>query len=315
MRHALDADGWLLGGHPAVSGEDRAARPRSELTATDRLTRVFLAGLAMVAAASHPRPLPLLSALGALALAILGSARWSGRSKLGRWVHDFLPVANVIAIFNLSGPIIATANPTRWDGTFSALDRALFGALPEAWFGAFGRPAWLVDAAAVVYASYYVIPVAMAVALYRAGRRADFDRLVFTVVATFLISYLCYFLMPALGPRVPLGRESDVVGGGAASELFRAFLHAAEFNELDAFPSGHTALSLVFLVLSWQLFPKWRIPMAALVAGIIFSTVYLSLHYVIDLVAGALLAGLMPFAVPALYRLASAREVASLPAS
>ena len=37
-----------------------------------------------------------------------------------------------------------------------------------------------------------------------------------------------------------------------------------------------------------------------LVAVVLFSTVYLSLHYVVDLVAGALLATLVPLLVPAL---------------
>ena len=292
-----------------------APRRAIDLSATDRLTLGFAAGLASIAAATHPRPLPLLAALAALGLAIPLSARWAVRSRIGRLVHDFLPVANVICFFNLSGPIIAAANPLRWDATFASIDRRLFGALPAAWFGALGRPAWLVDAAALVYASYYVIPIAMGVALYRSGRRCDFERMVFTTVATFYASFLGYFLAPALGPRLPLASEAEQIGGGVASGLLRAFLHAAELNELDAFPSGHTAVSLVFLALAWQLFPRWRIPLALLVGGIVFSTVYLSLHYVIDLLGGALLAALMLAAAPALRRVLSRRAVASVSAS
>ena len=40
----------------------------------------------------------------------------------------------------------------------------------------------------------------------------------------------------------------------------------------------------------------------AVVAGIVFTTVYLSLHYVVDLVAGAALAILVPAIVPVLRR-------------
>jgi len=278
------------------------------LDATDRLTLGFLAALALATAATHPQPLELLAALAALALAILLITRLRSRSRLGRLAHDFLPVANVILIFNLLGPIIAAANPLRFDAAFASLDRELFGELPAGWFGALGRPVWLVDAAAVVYASYYAIPIAMGVALYRAGRRADFERMVFTVTATFFASFLGYFAAPALGPRVALGDEAREIGGGAASGLLRAFLHAAEWNELDAFPSGHTALSLVFLAIGWRLFPRWRIPLALLVAGIVFSTVYLSLHYVIDVAAGALLAAAMLAAAPALQRALSPRD-------
>ena len=201
-------------------------------------------------------------------------------------MHDFFPIAGVLATFNLSGPVIAAANPTRWDVTFAAWDRALFGALPALWIGLLGRPAWLTDAASIVYCSYYVIPVAMGIALYRADRLAEFEEMVFAVVATFLVSFVCYLAAPALGPRVPADQAAAVLGGGAVSEAVRWFLHTFEGNELDAFPSGHTALSLIFLGFGWRLFPRWRVLLAALVAGIIFSTVYLSLHYVVDVVAG-----------------------------
>lgn len=288
---------------------DRGADARlAELSATDRLTLVYLAALAIAALVLDVPRAALLGGIAAVALAILATARASARSRLGRWLHDFLPVANVILLFNLSGPVIAASPAGRGDASLAALDRALFGALPTAWFGLLGRPAWLVDAAAIVYFSYYLIPVAIGAALYRAGRRADFERMVFTVVATFLLSYLLYFAAPSLGPRVPPGREAEVLGGGALNRALLSFLHATEWNALDAFPSGHTAVSLVLLGLTWQMLPRWRAPMVALVAGIVFSTVYLSLHYVVDLVAGALLAALMPFAAPVLHQMMSPRS-------
>ncbi len=149
----------------------------------------------------------------------------------------------------------------------------------------------------------------MGVALYRADRLAEFEEMVFAVVATFLVSYVCYLAAPTLGPRVPADQAAAVLGGGSASEAIRWFLHTFEGNELDAFPSGHTALSLIFLAFGWRLFPRWRVTLALLVAGIVFSTVYLSLHYVVDVVAGVLLAAAMPLLLPLLRRLASPRPL------
>jgi len=123
---------------------------------------------------------------------------------------------------------------------------------------------------------------------------------VYSLSAILLLSYAAYFLAPAAGPRFsPLASS----GGGAAAVALRAFLHACERNPLDAFPSGHTATSLVFLSEAWALFPRRRVFCAFAVAAIVFSTVYLSLHYVIDVVAGAALAALVLFA---LHRRASA---------
>jgi len=70
----------------------------------------------------------------------------------------------------------------------------------------------------------------------------------------------------------------------------------------DAFPSGHTTVSLVYLACGWRLFPRWRGALVVVVAGIVFSTVYLSLHYVIDVVAGVALAALLPPVLPVLRR-------------
>ena len=281
----------------------------ASLAAVDRLILAYLAGLAVLALVYHPRPLPLFALIGAVAISLVVCARFHPHSRLGRWMHDFFPIAGVLATFNLSGPVIGATNTTRWDATFVAWDRALFGALPALWIGLLGRPAWLTDAASIVYCSYYVIPVAMGVALYRADRRAEFEEMAFAVVATFLVSFVCYLAAPTLGPRVPPEQAAAVLGGGAASEAVRWFLHTFEGNELDAFPSGHTALSLIFLAFGWRLFPRWRAPLAVAVAGIVFSTVYLSLHYVVDVVAGVLLAAAMPLLLPALRRLASPRPL------
>ncbi len=292
----------------------RATQPVSgsfaKLTASDRLALSYLAALAAIAIARHPHPQVLVVLMAALALGICAAAEWGSRSRVGRLVHDFFPIVIVPCLFNLSGPVIAAANPVRWDLRLAAVDHALFGPLAALWLGALGRPWWLTDAASLFYVGYYVIPIAMGVALYHSGRLADFEREVFTVVGTFVASYVCYFLTPASGPRVPPDAAAQVLGGGALSEAIRWFLHAAELNVLDALPSGHVALSLVFLVLGWRLFPRWRwrLPLLLLVSGTIFATVYLSLHYVTDLVAGAALAGLMPLVLPSVHRRLAPRE-------
>ena len=274
----------------------------TELTPIDRLTLGFLSALALLTAVRHPTPLPLLGAFATLGAGILVAARWGTVARAARILHDFFPVVSVIAIFTFIGPVIAVTNPRRGDPTLATLDPRIFGQLPTLWFGALGRPRWLTDVASIVYASYYFVPVVLAVALYVEGRQARFERFVFTAVATFFASYACYFLLPTSGPRVPQELETTVLGGGAVSAAVRDALRHLEGNQLDAFPSGHVALALVFLAYGWRDFPRWRFPLVLVTGGIVFSTVYLSYHYVLDLVAGALLAGVVPLVVPMLRR-------------
>ena len=267
----------------------------------------YLAALAVLVLVACDHRAALLARLATLALVIVVTARLRPRARVARLLHDFLPVLSIVCVFSWTGPVIVATTTHTWDATMAGLDGALFGSLPARWFGLLGRPWWLTDAAYVAYVSYYVVPVAMAVALYAQGRLAEFDDFVFTVVAAFLVSYVCYFVFPTIGPRVPEDVEASLLGGSGLSSAVRGFLRVAEGNLLDAFPSGHTALSLVFLACGWRLFPRWRAPLVLDVAAIVFATVYLSLHYVIDLVGGVVLAALLSAVLPPLRRLATPR--------
>jgi len=269
---------------------DTAAPAAPGLWPVDRLLLSTLAALGALAAACHPRPAPLLLAFGALALFLWSSASFGPRSRAGEALHSFAPLFVILGIYETVGFVVGAVNPVRWDGTFAALDARLFGPIVPAWRHALGRPSWLSDAASIAYVSYYVVPTAMGLALYLQRRRGDFDRLAFDLQLTLVASYAGYFLFPTAGPRVPVAQAAVALGGGAVSEAVRLFIHTCELNDFDAFPSGHTAISLVFLADGWRMFPRWRVPLAATAASIVFSTVYLSHHYAVDLLGGALVA-------------------------
>jgi membrane-associated phospholipid phosphatase len=76
----------------------------------------------------------------------------------------------------------------------------------------------------------------------------------------------------------------------------------------DAFPSGHTELTILAWWSSQMLSKKWFGGYFAYTSAIIFATVYLRYHYTVDVFAGALLAVFLIAAAPFLYR-AMQREV------
>jgi membrane-associated phospholipid phosphatase len=285
----------------------RLAPPGDDPFAADRVVVAYLAALAAVAIACQPDPTLLLARVAGLVVLIAAAARWRTSCAAARVAHDFLPVLGVVCAFEWTGSVVGVANPRRWDAALAAVDRALFGTFAERWFAALGRPWWLTDLACISYVAYYVMPVAIAVALYARGRHVEFRRFAFAVVTAFLFSYVCYFVLPASGPRVAQGDEARVLGGSVVSAGVRAFIRAAEGNQLDAFPSGHTLLSLYVLSLGWRLLPRWRVGLAAVTTAIVFSTVYLSFHYVVDVVVGAALVPPVAWLVPRLHRCA-ARE-------
>ncbi len=72
----------------------------------------------------------------------------------------------------------------------------------------------------------------------------------------------------------------------------RSFLRTAERIRLDAFPSGHAAVALASAVACGRAFPRLAAPFALWAGAVVFSTVYIRVHYAVDVVAGAALAAL-----------------------
>jgi membrane-associated phospholipid phosphatase len=135
-----------------------------------------------------------------------------------------------------------------------------------------------------------VLPVAVAVPVYRRCRREVFDEFVLSVVGCFYLCYAGYLLFPAVGPRMPAPVEDVVIGGGAFSRAVRAFIRAAEYTRTDAFPSGHTAVALVCCAQAWRWLGRSRFAVAVVAAGIVAATVYLHYHYLVDVLAGVAVA-------------------------
>lgn len=254
---------------------------------SERLTTSFLAALAALALAGTPRA-PIAAAvclaLGAATLLLVRA----GPGPLGA-LRDFLPVAVVLAVFLVLEPVISGVNPRRWDAFFAAWDARWLGPLVLAWRGAFGRSAPVVDAGYLAYLSYYPLPVAVAVLARRRGPEV-LERAALTILLAFYASYAGYFLFPTSGPRLPPADEARLLGGSAVSDAVRLFLHAAEKTRLDAFPSGHTAVALVSAVTGARLAPRAAPAFAIWAIAIVFSTVFIHVHYAVDVLAGAVLA-------------------------
>jgi membrane-associated phospholipid phosphatase len=170
-----------------------------------------------------------------------------------------------------------------------AADRALLGGDPTVWLQRFLRPA-LTDLFFVSYLSYYFIAIALGIVIWR--RSAPMARrFIFTLSLSYVLSYAGYFAVPALGPRVALASRHTVpLETTAVSRAISSTLDELEHTKLDVFPSGHTMIAVVVLIVAWQRARDtfwWLLPVAIC---LVISTVYCRFHYVVDTLAGALLA-------------------------
>lgn len=231
-------------------------------------------------------------------LAIVLTLLWwldEGRFRIVRTLHMFYPIIFIPIVFDSFADILPWASPIERDSLLIQLDRILLGVDPTVWLERFIHPV-LTELLTWAYASYYFLPIILAVALYWRGKEKeyDFDRGIFGVVLGFYLSYVGYFLVPAIGPRFTLAHLHKVdLHGIFVADTIRETLNALERFKQDAFPSGHTAVVLLVLYYAWHYVRGLFWVFLPVVVALIFSTVYLRYHYVIDVLAGILLVGVV----------------------
>ena len=246
------------------------------------------ATIGIVAAAAMLGLLLILATVGATGGA-LGLAR------------DVAPFGSVVVVYTQLQPAVEALNPARYDALFGGLDQRFFSGLVQAWRGALGRPGWFTDANYVAYVSFYLLP-ACALLWVRARRdRATFEQAALIVLLGFCLSYLGYVLWPTSGPRLGPAEE-QALGGGLVSHAVRAFLSWAEVNKLDAFPSGHAAISVLSAWVATRLMGRRALPLWAWATAVVFSTIYIHVHYATDLLGGLALFAITLLLAPAAWR-------------
>jgi membrane-associated phospholipid phosphatase len=281
-----------------------------DLKPSDSLTLIFLlvlGALAVCSAPGNPSWAGLVATYASLSLAVLAAAAYRARvnqAKRGCAVSVAASVVTVALVFDSLGGIIVGLHRNTCDTRLISIDHAIFGAHPTVWLERFATPL-LTDLLQAAYLSYYFIPLALGMVLIARGRLEAFEEVLFGILLCFYLSYLGYLLFPAVGPRFTLSQlQSGSLQVSPFTAQIQQTLDALEKNKTDAFPSGHSAVSLICLYYAWkEREKKLFLVLIPVVAGLLVATVYLRYHYVIDVIAGIALTGLTIALAPRVRRL------------
>ena len=283
------------------------------LSPTDLLTLSFLvllSGLAVFSAPVNPSWAGLVVTYAVLAVTVILAAVYRSRvrpAKRGFHLSVFVTVITVLFVFNSMGVLVNSIHTTSFDTCLIAIDLSILGVHPTVWMERLINPT-LTALLQFAYISYYFIPPLLGTVLIAKDKFGEFEEALFGILLCFYLSYVGYLLFPAIGPRFTLSdlqtvdlRISPFIGA------IQDALNALEKTKTDAFPSGHTAVSLMCLYYAWkERENKLFMALIPVVTGLIISTVYLRYHYVIDVIAGMALTGLTIALAPGLRRLLSA---------
>ncbi|MEP0823818.1 MAG: phosphatase PAP2 family protein [Ignavibacterium sp.] len=279
-------------------------RALAAFSPADVVTIGFLLFLTTLNLVFHTRvevwlELCLINGTVAAGIVLLAQGAEKRQTKLLIGLHRWYLYPAVLLIFKELYFMIRPIHPIDYDDLLIAIDRWLFGTDPTVWLARFAHPV-VTEILQIAYWSYYLLFIILGVEIYRRHTLKSFDKAGFLIVYGFYLSYIGYFLVPAVGPRFTLHdfalMDQELPGLLLAVPL-RDFINAAEsiptgvpnpadYVQRDVFPSGHTQLSLIVVYLAFHFRLRSRWLLTVLTVLLILGTVYLRYHYVIDVIAG-----------------------------
>ncbi|QLG29718.1 inositol phosphorylceramide synthase (plasmid) [Halorarum halophilum] len=150
---------------------------------------------------------------------------------------------------------------------------------------------WLTAYLATVYLCGYVFLLSFPFVAYasiedlRPLKRASIG-----VALNYVIGLLLYTLFVSYGPRNMLPTEVEPLLYATYPQT--QILTSQVNTNTNVFPSLHTSLSVTIALFAWETrerFPRWPLVAIPIAASVVFSTMYLGIHWATDVVAGCLL--------------------------
>jgi membrane-associated phospholipid phosphatase len=256
---------------------------------------------------------------GSTFICVVAYARHRLGWKILRFLHDwYVAPATFFSFKALYFMIKQIHGGHDYDDLLIVIDKWMFGVNPTEWLAQFAQP-WLTEILQIAYTLFYLLFILLGYEFYRRHNLDLFHYFMFICVYGFFLSYLGYFLLPAIGPRFTLhdfsALDADLPGLWLTPHL-RWFVNAGESipmgvpnavaiagTQRDVFPSGHTMMTLVLMYLSATYRARSRYLIYGIGTLLIIATVYQRYHYVVDLLAGAVFMLFCVATSPRLYRL------------
>ncbi len=223
------------------------------------------------------------------------------QSVLWEQLHYWYVVPLIFFTFKEIYFMIHPIRGVDYDKALIAIDRFIFGTDPTYLLFKIANP-YLTELLQIAYATFFFLPIILAIDLILNNRKEELNFEIFAIIYGFMLSYIGYFLFPAIGPRFTLHNfaltDKELPGlfltpylrsiVNAGESIPKGVLNPIAFVQRDAFPSGHTQMTLIVMYLATKFKTKSRYFFWVDGTLLIFATVYLRYHYVADLIGGAL---------------------------
>jgi len=213
-------------------------------------------------------------------------------------LRECLPIIFFYSIYVNLYHLIPFLNPKDYDQILLKIDQFIFGIQPSVWMQKimFKR---LTDYLIICYSLFYFYPAIFALILYFKKGYPDFRKLANSLILCFYLGYIGYILVPAIGPRYTIKDQyTKPIEASVVTSNLLTTLDRLETTKRDCFPSLHNGITLLILLFAFKYQRKFFFIFLPIASGLFLGTIYLRVHYFVDLLAGFVL-GLICFALSA----------------
>jgi membrane-associated phospholipid phosphatase len=205
----------------------------------------------------------------------------------------------------LAGVFIRDFGFRTYEVWLSSLDHKVFGNDLSVQLASWATPA-RTEVIQIAYSSFYEVIMVPTIYFIAKKKWKALSVTFATLASAHFILVGLNLLVPARWPGMlhnfpelqHIMHYEQPIQGLRFTHSLRQTLEQSTTMMWDSFPSGHTCLSLCMLIIMWRDARVLFWIFLPLVLTIVFSTAYLRYHYGVDLIAGAMLAIGMSFAIP-----------------
>jgi membrane-associated phospholipid phosphatase len=218
-------------------------------------------------------------------------------------IRDWFPFLVILLMYySLWGDATLLLVRRDRDQALIALDQRLFGFQASLVLQGIIRP-WLTEGMDFAY-FYHVLNIPLVGCFIYIWRdRPRFREMMSGLMVVCFLGLLGYLLVPAIGPMYIL-RNQYTVPLRQSGLVFNREVDFMDYARIrrDVFPSMHVAISFVVWLYAYRNSKRLFWILSPLILALWFSTVYLRYHYLVDVLAGLVLAPLSYWLANALFR-------------
>jgi membrane-associated phospholipid phosphatase len=231
--------------------------------------------------------------LGLYSLAALPIVLILGRSRefLRNWTPFMALLLSYEALQGIAGYVANASNAV----SLAQLDQSIWGFNLTGFVQSYFNSQDLTYVASFLYSLHFPLVIGSAVFFWYTDKKT-YTKYVYSLLLTSYLSLATFVLLPTAPPWYS-HVASNVVGNasGPLSGFFNwiaQLSQAIESDKFAAFPSLHGAYAILFYYFMIKSRFKLIVVVLPITIGILFSTLYLGQHYLIDLVGGGIYAAI-----------------------